>query len=229
MAVSCLDHVNQALDTIPAWMQDLSGSVFYSGRSAFSNPARLYVLGLNPGGDPIGQKDETIAADIEQFRSQGEHWSAYRDESWRGCAPGTYGMQPRVLRLFEALELDPATVPASNVIFVRSATEATLNHPKAELLSECWKIHHRVIRTLGIDTIACFGVTAGAFLRAQLDANQFLDHYNETNLRGWTSEAHRSSDGNVVLTLSHPSRANWRNPDSDPSGLVRRVLSRPRN
>ena len=228
MADSNFDQIDHSLDALPPWLTTLSGSVFYSGRAAFSKPARLYVLGLNPGGDPIAQSDETITADIAQFRNQSERWSAYRDEAWSGSPPGTYGMQPRVLHMFKTIDLDPATVPASNVMFVRSSTEATLGHSKTELLRECWQIHATVIRTLGIDTIACFGGTAGTHLRSRLGANQRIDSYSETNLRGWTSEAHGSTDGKVVLTLSHPSRANWCNPDSDPSDLVKRTLSRPR-
>ena len=38
--------------TIPRKLCDESGSMFYSGRAAFSGPGPLYILGLNPGGNP---------------------------------------------------------------------------------------------------------------------------------------------------------------------------------
>jgi hypothetical protein len=41
-------------------LHERSGKVFCSGRAAFSAPARLYLLGLNPGGSPTLQANETI-------------------------------------------------------------------------------------------------------------------------------------------------------------------------
>ena len=45
---------------IPSKLLFESGSVFYSGRQAFSRKNGLYILGLNPGGDPDKQKNEII-------------------------------------------------------------------------------------------------------------------------------------------------------------------------
>jgi len=84
-----LDQIDQALDRLPSSIGQRSGSVFYTGRSAFERSSDLYILGLNPGGDPYLQSDETVAADIQQFRTQAADWSAYRDESWQGKAPGS--------------------------------------------------------------------------------------------------------------------------------------------
>ena len=226
MTEELFTQIDDALDSIPSYLSELSGSVFSSGREAFKHSSRLYVLGLNPGGDPISQSNETIAADIQQFRTQPGSWSAYQDESWSGQSPGTVGMQPRVLHMFRELEVDPRTIPASNVFFVRSSTEASLHHNKGKLLQDCWDVHSIVIRTLGIDTIACFGGTAGGWVRKKLGANRLVSRYQETNLRGWTSEAHDNSNGTVVLTLSHPSRANWCDSDSDPTALVKEMLNR---
>lgn len=39
---------------IPDVLRKESGSVFYSGRAAFAGSPKVYVLGANPGGDPIG-------------------------------------------------------------------------------------------------------------------------------------------------------------------------------
>lgn len=88
--------IDEALAELPAQMMSRSGSLFYSGRAAFHGTHDLYILGLNPGGSPVTQADETIARDVADWRDLPEHWSAYLDESWQGKQPGTHGMQPRM-------------------------------------------------------------------------------------------------------------------------------------
>ena len=213
-----------ALQLIPPSLLARSGSVFYSGRAAFSVASKLYVVGLNPGGDPIAQATETIAAHRQKFVDGPVWWSEYADESWAGAKPGTWGMQPRVLHMLASLGLDPRAVPASNVVFVRSATEATLQTEKADLLRSCWPVHRAVIEALAVRVLLCFGGTAGRWVRDELGAQELVDCYKETNGRRWCSEAHRAGDGRIVITLTHPGRANWCNPQSDPTPLVRRAL-----
>ena len=217
--------IEAALDDIPAYLLPRSGSIFYSGRAAFSAPSRVYIVGLNPGGDPIAQATETIGAHRLKFREGPAWWSEYADESWGGAPPGTWGMQPRVLHLLASLGLDPRAVPASNVVFIRSATEATLRTEKADLLRTCWPVHQAVIDALGVRLVLCFGGTAGRWIRDELGAWERVDGYQETNGRRWSSEAHRAGDGRMVLTLTHPGRANWCNPQSDPTQLVQRALA----
>ena len=211
---------------VDAGLYDRSGKVFYSGRSAFSAPSRLYVLGLNPGGSAGAQATNTIQRNLSEWRDRPPRWSAYCDESWQGKPPGTYGMAPRVLHLFERLGLDPRDVPASNVVFVRSNNEAALAAEKSLLLAKCWPVHEAVISTLGIDSIACFGVTAGRWVRSLLQANVLAGRLIERNARGWVNEAHLNARGTCVLTLTHPSHADWRNPAADPTALVREMLDR---
>lgn len=214
-----------ALDAIPAPLLSQSGKVFYTGRGAFSGPNKLYILGLNPGGDPEAQAAETIGASLQQFRLGPAWWSDYADESWCGAAPGTWGMQPRVLHMLGSLGLDPRSVPASNVLFVRSSTEETLQGEKGLLLRDCWPVHRKVIDALSIGVLLCFGNTAGRWVREELRASEFVDGYQESNGRKWSSVAHRAADGRTVITLTHPGRANWCNPNSDPTALVRRTLA----
>lgn len=219
-------EIASALNSIPTPLLSQSGKVFYSGRGAFSAPRDLYILGLNPGGDPQVQATETIRADLLRFREGPAWWSDYADESWNGAPPGTWGMAPRVLHMLASLDLDPRAVPASNVIFVRSSTEAMLERNKESLLQACWPVHHAVIDGLGVRAVLCFGGTAGRWLRERLGADRQVDSFEETNRRGWRSEAHAARDGKMVLTLTHPGRANWCNPDADPTCLVRRALAR---
>lgn len=214
-----------ALDAIPKAVLDRSGSVFYSGRAAFAAPSRLYIVGLNPGGDPLAQAAETVGAHRQRFCDGQPWWSEYADESWRGAKPGEGGMQPRVLHMIARLGLDARAIPASNVVFIRSSTEATLNSEKSEMLRLCWPVHHAVIEALGVQVVLCFGSTAGRWVREALGARTCMDFYVEENARQWRSEAHRADNGRVVVTLTHPGRANWCNAQSDPTPLVQQALA----
>jgi len=208
-------------------LQGRSGSVFYSGRAAFSKSAPpLYVLGLNPGGSPEDQSDETIGRDLEEWLRLPERWSAYKDESWRNATPGTWGMQPRILHMFDKLGLDPHEVPASNAVFVRSSIERNLAREKSDLSLRCWPVDQAVIRELGASTVLWLGRTAGKWARDYLQADRLEARFSERNARKWTSAAHFSPAGVCVVTATHPSRADWRNPASDPTPLVKEMLER---
>jgi uracil-DNA glycosylase len=135
-------------------------------------------------------------------------------------------MQPRVLHMLHGLGLHPHDVPASNVVFVRSNREAALAHEKPELLQQCWPVHDAVIRKLGTTTIVCFGGTAGRWVRDLLAAHRKFGEFIELNARRWTSESHINNAGVCVVTVTHPSIADWRNPATDPTPLVRAALQR---
>jgi hypothetical protein len=121
---------------------------------------------------------------------------------------------------------DPREVPASNVVFVRSTDEAALAAEKAALLEQCWPVHAAVIDALGVSTILCLGGTAGRWVRTLLGANELAGRFTERNARGWANEAHVGASGVCVVTLTHPGRADWRNPAADPTPLVREMLAR---
>ena len=218
---------DELLACVPAKLHDRSGGVFYSGRSAFRGHAPLYLLGLNPGGDPVAQASETIGRSIMAAKAREvDSWSAYVDESWRGRPAGTATLQPRVIHLLHSVGLDPRAVPASNVVFVRSKREASLAAEKAGLLSDCWPTHQAVIERLGVGVVACMGGTAGNWTREMLGANELVDSWTEDNGRRWTSCTHRGPAGVQVVTLTHPSIAAWNTAAADPSGLVNRALLR---
>jgi hypothetical protein len=122
--------------------------------------------------------------------------------------------------------LDPQQVPASNVVFVRSTSEATLSSEKQNLLRLCWPVHEAVIERLGVSTLLCLGGSAGKWVRNYLGADELAGRFVETNARKWTTEAHVSSAGICVVTVTHPGRADWRNPAADPSPLIREMLHR---
>lgn len=218
---------DQLLNLVPETLHARSGTVLYSGRSAFEGRRPVYLLGLNPGGDPQVQASETVASSIAQARSRVEaQWSAYADESWRGMRPGTATLQPRVLHLFESVGLEPRNVPASNVVFVRSRREAQIEEEKASLLRDCWPLHQAVIDGLGVRVVACMGRAAGSWAREMLGAHELVDTWMEKNQRRWMSTAHAAPSGLQVLTLTHPSIAAWSTAAANPAPLVIAALAR---
>ena len=210
---------------IPASLLHESGKVFYSGRDAFATNCPLYILGVNPGGDPANHAQETISQHTRQVMTElPSNWSAYRDESWEGARPGTHGMAPRMLHMFRRLGLSPGAVPASNLFFVRSSQETHIAQRRSELSDLCWPFHHKVIETLQPRVVLCLGGTAGEYVRNRLAAHRLIGTFVEKNNRGWTSSCFEGSSGVRVVTATHPSRANWCSTASDPTGLIETAL-----
>lgn len=60
-----------------------SGAVFYSGRRTLDGNNNLYLMGLNPGGDPELCKKETIEKSLDDWKAETkDDWSAYCDQYW---------------------------------------------------------------------------------------------------------------------------------------------------
>lgn len=134
---------------VPDEVFDRSGSVFYAGREAFETPGGLYLLGLNPGGDPVALQDGTVRRDTQWVvREAPANLSRYRDEEW-GAPPGTSPLQRRVLHLLETLGLDAGTIPSSNLVFARSRQETGISPELPRLIDACWPFHQAVIYGLG--------------------------------------------------------------------------------
>lgn len=220
------DLHDRLLALVPSDLLERSGRVFYSGRAAFTQPAPLYLLGLNPGGNPIEQATETIGSCIANASSRPAEWSAYVDDTWRGRTPGSRPLQRRVQHLLRQVGLDPRSVPAANVVFVRSRRESDLEAEKARLLQACWPVHHALIAAMGVRVIACLGGTAGRWVRERLGAGDLIDSFTESNDRHWKSQTHVTHEGLKVVTLTHPSIADWCSPATDPTVLVARALGR---
>lgn len=220
--------IKEIEELIPKEFLDRSGRVFYSGRAAFAGKRRLYLLGVNPGGDPSSKYDETVRQHTERIlNEQPDNWSAYRDESWLGVQPGLYPMQRRVLHLLRTLGMDPGEVPASNIAFLRSRDEASLKEDIIEVAESCWPFHRRVIESLGVRVVLCFGQTAGNWVRGKLGARSMCGEFIERNNRKWRSTAYDSPQGIKVVVATHPSRTAWTNPVSDPGPLVANMMGTP--
>lgn len=219
--------IEEFAKNIPKKLLSTSGSVFYSGRNAFKGSAKLYILGINPGGDPQEQAAETIEWHTKKvLEEKSDDWSAYRDESWKGAIPSTWGMQPRVLYLLKRLGCSAGDVPASNVFFPRSRRESNIKTEAQQLTKECWPFHEAVIDALKPRAILCFGNSAGDIVRKQIGANKQIDEFVETNNRKWRSRAFENSNGIKVVVPTHPSIADWMASDTDPINMILRVIGK---
>lgn len=216
-------------ELIPKELHNLSGSVFYSGRKAFQGTKDLYIIGLNPGGSEILKKEDTIIWHTEKVLNlEKDEWSEYKDEIWKGEA-GKHGLQPRILHLLNKVNLSAYEVPASNVCFVRSTVEEKIANKIDSYNDICWDFHQNVIDKLEIKIILCFGNTSGKFVCNKLNANELVDEYTEDNDRKWKSKVFKNNKGHYIIIATHPSRADWTNPKSDPSNLVVKYLKKVRN
>lgn len=212
---------------IPKSLKDCSGKVFYSGRKAFEAPSRVYILGINPGGDPSNHGGETVGKHTDMVLSSKERdWSTYNDEQWGSYECGSSPFQKRVKHLCSEIGTDAGDVPASNVIFKRSTDFSKLQDDAKHIAEKCWPFHQRVIDTLGVHIVVCLGKKAGPYVREKLNAQYQIDEFVENNRRRWQSHTHGSPDGFQVVTLTHPSVADWTKCTTDPTCLVVRAIRR---
>lgn len=225
---------DELLSLVPAHLLHEQGEVFYSGVTAFEQLlSPMYLLGFNPGGDPskVALDHYTIGYDLNLARTAARYdWSGFEDD-WRDFGPGAVAFQRRVRHLIAACKIDsPRRVPASNLIFVRSARVESLEADRTKaLLRECWAVHAKAISTLDVRVVVCFGQGTGQWVRSRLGAvDEAIDTFIETNQRRWRSGTHVGRSGIQVVTLTHPSVADWTNPLTDPTGLVVRALDRTR-
>ena len=130
----------------------------------------------------------------------------------------------RVLHLLRQVNLDPRNVPASNVIFERSAREKDINNRFRELVELCWPFHQAVIERLGVRVVLCFGKSSGRWVCERLYANILVDQFIEDNTRRWASTSYKNSNGISVVVATHPSIADWSKSETDPSHLVNNML-----
>lgn len=210
---------------IPNELMEKSGSVFYSGRNAFSGNKPLYILGLNPGGSEILQNTETVKWHTEKIlKNENHNFSEYKDGIWRGKIGGTSKLQLRILHLLKTLNLDASEIPASNVCFVRSPREINIADRIKDYMDSCWSLHQNVIDYLEIKTILCLGKTAGNYVRLKLGANILIDEFVEDNNRKWKTQVYRNDKKQIVIVATHPSIADWTNKKTDISELVKKYI-----
>src|SRR3982751_3732883 len=89
-----------------------SGQVLYSGLETL-RPGSIYLLGLNPGGEPGNKRLMTVSQSLKSLPTN--KTNSYLDSTWSGRDV----LQRRVLWLLAGLGFHPRQVAASNLCFVR--------------------------------------------------------------------------------------------------------------
>ena len=209
-------------DLIPGELLNRSGEVFYSGRAAFSRRSDVYLLGYNPGSNPLDPRLHTMSSSIAEMAGRPDLFSLYYAQWEQGRDPK---MQQGIKHLFHKTGLDPCLTPSSNCVFVRSKGAESLNDRRG-LEDACWPFHEAVISVLGIRLILCLGRHAFSTVRKRVRALRHIDEHREANRRAWPSYAFALDNGTVVVGLTHPGRVAWTSPASDPTPLVLRMLKR---
>ena len=213
---------------VPRELLNRSGAVCYSGRDSFEGRSSVYILGLNPGGDPTTRDhaEATVASSIKFTRQRATPYSAYCDEIWSNPKLGGSPLQLRMQHLAKAVGMPLRSTPSSNVVFVRTRSERDLAREKAAFLDACWPFHQKVLESTRARLVIALGGTAGRWVGEKLGATECVASFTERNGRKWTSVAHQNGDGIVVATLTHPGRANWCASETDPSPMIRDILRR---
>lgn len=209
--------IDRFAQLIPDELMDVPGHVFYTGETGFTGERPLYLLGLNPGGDGA----ETVRQQLQDVKAGPADYSAYVTHTWKPAAR----IDHNVLHLLRKLSLSPTAVPASSLVFARSDGFADIAHEFKRLADLCWPFHEAVIRELGVEVVVCFGRDATDYVRRRCGAHEEIDHFVEQNRRGWTSTTYGGRGRLKVVGVTHPSRADWRNPAADVSDLVARALA----
>src|SRR4051812_8610833 len=178
-----------------------SGKVLYSAADTLS-PGRVYILGLNPGGDPEKEVD-TIGEALDALPTRREN--SYCDELWPGHrARGQAPLQRRVKWLADQIGIDLLSVCASNLVFARSKDARRSGYPGSA--DKCWPVHLAILEMVQPKLIITFGNSGDspyAYLRGQFKSGPettFSSGHGSWVCRMFESEGRR------VVGLPHLSR-----------------------
>ena len=204
--------IEELIRHIPGELKGASGKAFHGGRLAFSGRRDLYVLGLNPGGDP-GDLSETVESNAKWVLDDApENWSALLDQRW-GHPPGQAPLQRTLVSLLERLGLEPREVPFSDVIFARSRQAKHIaEHEKHRLMRQCWPFHRAVIRGLGVRVVLCLYQQAGDFVRRELGAHRDASHRvfeRSASGRKYWRQCYSAPGGLGIVQVTRPTGIPW--------------------
>jgi hypothetical protein len=183
----------------------LSGRILYSGAHTLK-VGPIYLLGLNPGGDPETHSD-SVSSSLAELSTRTDN--AYLDESWqyraRACPVGKSPLQKRVCWLLDQLGQNARDVCASNLIFTRSKGAGGSGYPeRAEL---CWPVHEQIIAMIRPKLIIAFGNSGQSpyhFLYSKLQGKN--EKRYPSGHGNWSCASFNSGTGVAVVGLPHLSR-----------------------
>lgn len=209
--------IEKLVDLIPPQLLDKSGAAFHSGRLAFSGKRDLYILQLNPGGDPDLHSELTVASNAEKIlNNEAENWSAFLDESWapRGNwrPVGEAPLQKEMQYLFSRLGINLREVPASDAFFVRSRQANDISSIDKDALKElCWKFHQAVIEYLGVRVVLCLYKEAAEFVRMKTEAYEKpIDRaFEQSKKKTYWRECFLAPSGLKIVQITRPTGIPW--------------------
>ena len=184
-----------------------SGNILYSS-AATLRPGTLYLLGLNPGGDPndARHREQTIGSVLDALPAKRDN--EYLDVSWRERGdrkpPGQSKLQRRVQWLSEMLGVDLRDVCAANLIFARSTGAESSDY--ARLAPVCWPVHELILDIVRPKLVVAYGnsaVSPYAYLLQRFGASREVEF--PSGHVTWTCRAF-GVGGMRVAGLPHLSR-----------------------
>lgn len=175
----------------------MSGEVLYSAASTLQS-GDVYLLGINPGGDPDKQATKTIKDSLSELPTRTKN--AYLVK-WRDRDPGKAPIQRRVQWLLDALGHELSNVAASNLVFVRSKDASGIIQKYAGL---CWPVHVRIIEIVRPKYIITFGQGVFEYLRQRMPVG--VESQHPAKHGSWMCRRFDSIDGCRVVGLPHLSR-----------------------
>ncbi len=168
------------------------GKLLYSGIDTLVR-GDLYVLGFNPGGDPVAESD-CVLSHLDTSRP---HWSEYCDAVWasskRRYAPGEHPKQMRMIHFFEVLGRDSMSVFCSNAIFLRSPTVSKL-HISQAVEEECCEVHALLLNVVRPQFIICFGRDCEMLMRRRIRNGRLQNVSEEQIIEVMHFAARRSTE-----------------------------------
>src|SRR5690606_27782474 len=105
---------------------NMSGSVLYSGSNTLKQ-GQFYLIGLNPGGNPLEIKT-TVTQQFQERLKQAPDYNSYCDEEWGRYKKGLSPHQRRVQNLAAVLDTNIRDIFSANMIFTRSTKTETIEN-----------------------------------------------------------------------------------------------------
>jgi hypothetical protein len=128
---------------------DNSGAVLYSAWETV-RPGEMYIMGLNPGGDPEIIRD-SIRGELNSIKTGMRSCNAYL-EPWRPNSRTP--LQVHMINLIECINRNIEEICASNLVFLRSRNQSGVSFNLADL---CWPVHQYIIRIIQPKYLLVFG------------------------------------------------------------------------
>jgi len=207
--MTAIESVIAAAQQVPTSILDRSGELLYSGSQTLRR-GPIYLLGLNPGGNPDVHKD-TVRDRLRELPSR--RTNNYR-VSWSGRKPGAHPLQRGIQWLANELEVKLEDVCASNLIFVRSKNERTSGFPDSA--RECWPVHRAILAVVKPTLVVAFGKSPYNFLRNEFELLSEADSIPAGHAN-WQCRAFQTVGMQVVglphmsvyAIHKHPRVGNW--------------------